>query len=56
MILKRFLWWFGWGVASAAFLLIVLKGAGLSLPWLLLILLVAGTASGTVAVFLNRLG
>jgi hypothetical protein len=48
--LKRFGWWFIWGASSAAFLLIVLRGAGLG-PWLnVLVVFVAGLASGAVSV------
>jgi hypothetical protein len=50
MILKRFGWWFVWGASTAAFLLIVLEGAGLSPLVNALIVLGGGAASGSVSV------
>lgn len=50
MAVQRFGWWFVWGVASAALLLTVLKGAGLSSLYVMLIVLGTGLISGSVAV------
>ncbi|HET6370595.1 MAG TPA: hypothetical protein VFG95_05320 [Nitrospiria bacterium] len=50
MTLKRFGWWFIWGASTAAFLLIVLQGAGLSPMMNALIVLGGGAASGAVSV------
>jgi hypothetical protein len=50
MTLKRFGWWFIWGASSAAFLLIVLEGAGLSPLVNGLIVLGGGAASGAASV------
>jgi|GEM_PF-5116598 len=49
MRLRRFAWWFLWGASSGAFLLIVLKGAGLGVLDNLLMVSVAGLGSGAVA-------
>ena len=50
--LRYFLWWFAWGIFSAVMILIVMKGAGLSLAALVFMVLALGVLAGSVALCL----